>query len=178
MSRNLVIALVLGGGAFLVAGFFAARAMLTRLKQSAAADRLGIANTPTPEAAQRLSFVARWAVPILSIVQEAFPEARITSGYRNAEVNAAVGGVPTSRHLKGLAFDLGGLGGFAGAVGAAKHLRANAHRLPEAPRRVLAESTPPHVHISFYDPLGIIDAERFATAWRKEKSEGGFEVLA
>lgn len=42
----------------------------------------------------------------LAAVSAAAPDAQVTSGYRTAEHNKAVGGVPTSRHLSGQAVDL------------------------------------------------------------------------
>ncbi len=72
---------------------------------SAVADKKGICNVIT-------SFEVRDA--ILSLVENVLQPLRdawgkplhINSGYRCREVNAAVGGVPTSQHVKGEAADI------------------------------------------------------------------------
>lgn len=69
---------------------------------SSTALALKIANTPTPEHLQNLHHLA----DRMEAVRKLFGKPiEITSGYRNPEINAAVGGVPTSAHALGHAAD-------------------------------------------------------------------------
>lgn len=77
---------------------------LHELTYSATAAARGIPNTPPPEAVSALRALAdnvldplrrAWGRPIV-----------VNSGYRSAPLNKAVGGVPTSQHLKGQAADI------------------------------------------------------------------------
>ena len=77
---------------------------LDELIHSDTADRLGIINSPTPEAISNLNDLVTnvldklrdgWGRPII-----------VTSGYRCKELNAAVGGAHNSQHLKGQAADI------------------------------------------------------------------------
>lgn len=76
---------------------------LAELTASSTAQRLGLDNTPTPEALQRLTLTAAMlervrshlGVPVI-----------VTSGYRSRAVNAAVGGVTSSDHAIGSAADI------------------------------------------------------------------------
>jgi putative chitinase len=77
---------------------------LEELTRSEAADRLGIENTPTPEHLSNLRATARGLEKIRSACGDR--AIRITSGYRNPEVNKAVGGVAKSAHALGLAADI------------------------------------------------------------------------
>jgi putative chitinase len=62
----------------------------------------GIANTPEPEHLENLKRVAEQMEAVRALFDAVI---EITSGYRNPQVNALVGGVPTSAHAQGLAAD-------------------------------------------------------------------------
>lgn len=74
------------------------------LSVSATARRLGLDNTPTPEARANL----RWmCAEVLDPLRDLYGTGvRVTSAYRSPAVNQAVGGVSTSRHMRGLAVDV------------------------------------------------------------------------
>lgn len=66
------------------------------------AARRGIDNTPAPSAVENLRRLAE----MLEDVRELFSSPIvISSGFRNTDVNALVGGVPTSAHVDGRAAD-------------------------------------------------------------------------
>jgi hypothetical protein len=69
---------------------------------STTAAQLGIPNTPTPEALKNLERLATVMEKVRGLTGHPI---QITSGYRNAAVNQAVGGVANSAHLTGLACD-------------------------------------------------------------------------
>ena len=72
--------------------------------RSETADRLGLQNEPDGRA--RLSIV-NLCSKVLQPLRNALGEPiRIDSGYRSPALNAAVGGVATSQHMKGEAADL------------------------------------------------------------------------
>jgi len=74
------------------------------LTVSSAAKRLGLDNTPTPEAQQAMQHLV---VNVLDPLRTALGRpVRITSGYRAPAVNQAVKGSPTSQHMKGEAVDM------------------------------------------------------------------------
>ena len=79
-----------------------------RLLASATADKLGIDNEPET-AQQRANLV--WLTDKIremeSLTADIVSPWPITSGYRNTVLNAAVGGESMSRHLSGLAVDVG-----------------------------------------------------------------------
>ena len=86
---------------------------LRELIKSDTADRLGIDNTPTPEAKhnllQLMDFLddLRWGWTLHCDTNElGSGKLRINSGYRCPELNKAVGGVSTSAHLTGFAADI------------------------------------------------------------------------
>ena len=77
---------------------------IEELTYSQTAVKRGIRNETTPEVEKNLTALVcvvldpareKWGKPIL-----------VTSGYRCPELNKAVGGVPTSQHLKGEAADI------------------------------------------------------------------------
>lgn len=71
---------------------------------SSTARSRGIDNTPPPEIRERLRMLIE---DLLDPVREGWGQAiAVNSGYRCPALNAAVGGVPTSQHLKGEAADL------------------------------------------------------------------------
>ncbi|WP_298061923.1 D-Ala-D-Ala carboxypeptidase family metallohydrolase [uncultured Rikenella sp.] len=71
---------------------------------SSTARSRGIDNTPSPEIRERLRMLIE---DLLDPVREGWGQAiAVNSGYRCPALNAAVGGVPTSQHLKGEAADL------------------------------------------------------------------------
>ncbi len=144
-----------------VLGAAGATAALLYTKSSKAKE-LGISNIPDS--------ISDWvdltlevlpnAPKILAVLKEQYPNASVSSAYRNDAVNHAVGGVDESRHTMGLAvdFDVGG-----DVLGAATYLRTQVARLPVM-RTVIAETTPYHVHVDFFAPGETVAACK----WRKE----------
>ena len=77
---------------------------------SITAQHLGIDNTPSGEAVKNLE---RLVSRVLDPLREAWGSPIIvTSGYRCPELNARVGGVKTSYHLRGMAADIRPNNGF------------------------------------------------------------------
>ena len=77
---------------------------------SITAQHLGIDNTPSGEAVKNLE---RLVSRVLDPLREAWGSPIIvTSGYRCPELNARVGGVKTSYHLRGMAADIRPKNGF------------------------------------------------------------------
>lgn len=72
-----------------------------RLWGSATAKARDLDNTPPPDAWPNLARLQAAAQAL-----EALYPVRFTSFYRSPQVNAAVGGVPNSRHVEGRAFDV------------------------------------------------------------------------
>ena len=65
--------------------------------------KTGIHNEPNAEQKEALSLLA---VNILQPARDALGPIKVTSGFRNAKVNAAIGGSRTSQHMKAEAADL------------------------------------------------------------------------
>ena len=65
--------------------------------------KTGIHNEPNAEQKEALSLLA---VNILQPARDALGLIRVTSGFRNAKVNAAIKGSRSSQHMKGEAADL------------------------------------------------------------------------
>lgn len=77
---------------------------LEEFTDSATARRLGISNTPGNE---ELCALCALVHNILQPLREAMGRSiKIGSGYRSPKLNAAVGGVGSSQHVKGQAADL------------------------------------------------------------------------
>lgn len=70
---------------------------------SQTAIRLGIDNTPTPEIVANLRIMAAKLEEIRSLLGEV--SILVSSGYRSAAVNKAIGGSKSSAHMEGLAAD-------------------------------------------------------------------------
>jgi hypothetical protein len=138
---------------------------LRRYTLSATALAHGINNTPTdPDVIQRLLWMATQEPLILSVLREAEPLAHVTSAYRCAELNQAVGGVASSFHPFGLALDFGGLVNEASAY---QYLWGNRQRLPGSLRLVYVESD--HIHVEFFDPLGKVGGPSTETRWASQE---------
>lgn len=76
------------------------------LSRSTKADNLGIDNTPGPEERAALEQLVE---RVLDPLREAYGKPiKVTSGYRCAAVNKAVGGSPGSHHKRGMAADIVG----------------------------------------------------------------------
>lgn len=101
---------------------------LEEFTRSATASRLGIDNTPTPTALENLKMLAE----VMEEVRKLFNNTPITpdSTYRSLELNSKVGGVPTSRHVQGLAIDFT-VPGFTteGAIELIKNSRIKFHKV-------------------------------------------------
>ena len=76
---------------------------LEEMVRSGVAIRRKIDNSPSPSDVERLR---QLCVHVLEPVRRRFGVTRISSGYRSAALNAAVGGVATSQHLRGEAADI------------------------------------------------------------------------
>lgn len=76
---------------------------LKELTYSATAAARGLDNTPSPEIVANLKALAQ----VLEVVREMHGNRmiKVTSGYRNPEVNRAVGGSSTSDHMTGNSVD-------------------------------------------------------------------------
>lgn len=75
---------------------------LDELTHSQKAVRLGLDNTPPPEAVQNLRRVAQLLETVRMILGCPII---VSSGYRSPQVNDAVGGSPVSQHVRGQAAD-------------------------------------------------------------------------
>lgn len=77
---------------------------LEELLQSDAALAASIENLPSWSDVENLRELA---VSVLDPIRQAWAQPlKVSSGYRSPQLNAAVGGVPTSGHLEGCAADL------------------------------------------------------------------------
>ena len=76
---------------------------LEELTRSNKADQLGIDNTPPAEILPRLTFTAEMLERIRTTLGH---PVIVTSGYRCAKLNAAVGSRSTSDHMQGYAADI------------------------------------------------------------------------
>lgn len=77
---------------------------LSEFTQSDTATRKGIANDP---GVTEVKAIENLAVKLLQPLRKAYGKRMvINSGYRCPELNKAVGGVPTSQHVKGEAADV------------------------------------------------------------------------
>jgi Peptidase M15 len=76
---------------------------LEEFTRSTTADRLGIDNTPN---ATEIGNLRLLCVQILQPARSALGPIQISSGFRSAALNAAVGGVPNSAHRLGFAADV------------------------------------------------------------------------
>lgn len=72
--------------------------------RSDTAERMGISNEPGSR--ERLAVVNLCCKTLQPLRDAIGKPVRINSGYRRPELNKAVGGVPTSQHMKGEAADL------------------------------------------------------------------------
>lgn len=76
----------------------------TEFERSDMAYRLGLDNTAPNNARKN---IARLVDDVLDPLRRAWGRPlTVTSGYRTKEVNRAVGGSPTSHHMKGMAADI------------------------------------------------------------------------
>lgn len=75
---------------------------LIEFTNSSKAISMGVENKPTPEHMVNLRNLAQQMEAVRALFDRPI---EITSGYRNPEVNAAVGGVPDSDHALGHAAD-------------------------------------------------------------------------
>jgi putative chitinase len=122
---------------------------LAELTVSSTAEKLGIPNRPTPQHLANLKRLAAGLETVRSVLGDC--AIVVTSGYRNPQINKAVGGVANSAHALGHAADFRAAG--FSALGAARKIRdAHAAGLIEFDQLIL-ETSRGIVHISF-DPEG------------------------
>lgn len=76
---------------------------LHEFTESQTAGRLAIDNTPSPGELDNLRTLANYLEEVRALADSPII---VTSGFRCAALNEAVGGVPTSFHRKGLAADI------------------------------------------------------------------------
>ena len=77
--------------------------VLSEITRSNTAKRLGIDNGPNKE---HLQNIQRIITNLIQPMRDAIGPIRISSGYRNPNVNRAIGGSTKSQHCKGEAMDL------------------------------------------------------------------------
>jgi len=77
--------------------------LLSEITRSNTAKRLGINNTPNEEHLQNLKNLIR---NLIQPMRDAIGPIRISSGYRNSELNRAVNGSYKSQHCEGEALDI------------------------------------------------------------------------
>ena len=77
--------------------------VLSELTKSNTAKRLGIKNEPTKEHMDYLQVLVR---DLIQPIRDGIGPIRVSSGYRNPELNRAIGGSRKSQHCKGEALDL------------------------------------------------------------------------
>ena len=114
----------------------------------------GIPNTPDNSRVARNLAWTSMQIPAILAVLRPIAKYSVTSVYRNQAVNRAVGGSPASRHMLGLAVDLGGLRGSKTErditmLKSARELRSRGFRWVRA---VYAELDRNHLHIEFWPP--------------------------
>lgn len=77
---------------------------ITELVNSPTAERLHIDNTPSAAIISKLTELIKY---VLQPIRDAYKKPiYVSSGYRCPRLNKAVGGVPTSQHVKGEAADI------------------------------------------------------------------------
>lgn len=76
---------------------------LSEIIHSNTAKRLGINNAPDKEHLKNMQVLVR---DLIQPIRDALGPIRISSGYRNPELNRAIGGSTKSQHCKGEALDL------------------------------------------------------------------------
>jgi 4-hydroxy-3-methylbut-2-en-1-yl diphosphate synthase IspG/GcpE len=76
---------------------------LSEIIHSNTAKRLGINNAPNKEHLKNMQVLVR---DLIQPIRDALGPIRISSGYRNPELNRAIGGSSKSQHCKGEALDL------------------------------------------------------------------------
>lgn len=82
---------------------------LEEMVLSETAARLGLDNTPSPEIIASLTRTCQYLEQVRSCAKTVYGTDKVimvTSGYRSQQVNASVGGKPTSYHCFGLAADI------------------------------------------------------------------------
>lgn len=76
---------------------------LDEFLESQTATRKGIYNTPPVEA---VDYISNLCEAVLEPLRLALGPVRILSGYRSPDLNFAIGGSPSSQHMRGQAADL------------------------------------------------------------------------
>jgi zinc D-Ala-D-Ala carboxypeptidase len=76
---------------------------LSEITKSNTAKRLGIKNAPNKEHLKNMQVLIR---DLIQPMRDALGPIRISSGYRNPQLNRAIGGSTKSQHCKGEALDL------------------------------------------------------------------------
>ena len=77
--------------------------VLSEITRSNTAKRLGISNEPTKK---HMEGIQRIITNLIQPMRDELGPIRISSGYRNPELNRAIGGSSKSQHCKGEALDL------------------------------------------------------------------------
>jgi uncharacterized protein YcbK (DUF882 family) len=77
--------------------------VLSEFTKSDTGTRLGIDNTPPPQAVENLKLLVAL---VLQPLADHFKTVTVNSGFRSLELNKAIGGATNSQHLSGLAADI------------------------------------------------------------------------
>lgn len=150
-------ALALGGAAYTYPSWFL---------RSAKASELGVSNEPTHDWQKaNLAWLAKREAKLTPFLQEFDPNVRVNSVFRNDEVNAAIGGVSTSKHRRGLAIDYGGTPNYE-AFG--RWVKARLDGLGDSvkPELCYVEVHRNHLHFEWYDPTTEANLQGTPTKYR------------
>jgi len=126
---------------------------LEEFTRSTTADRLGIDNTPN---ATEIANIRMLCIQILQPARSVLGAIRISSGFRSAALNAAVGGVPNSAHRLGFAADVIPLD--VGTLDLAKWIKNNT-RFDQVILEFGTPQNPNWIHVSV-DPRGRMEILR------------------
>lgn len=168
IGGGVVGAVALGGAAYTYPDWFL---------RSAKAAELGISNEPTTEWQKaNLAWLAKREAKLTPFLREYDGNVYVASVFRNDEVNAAVGGVTSSKHRRGLAIDYGGTSSYEQF---GRWVKANLNTLGDSvkPELCYVEVHRNHLHFEWYDPTTEANLQETPTKYRIWTPENASKVF-